>query len=380
MSEASDGSAPDQKPGEVEVAQVRIDSLSGSNSPRLAGENPGHLRALAEIESPLPPILVHRPSMRVIDGMHRVRVAEMRGEQSVQARFFDGDDNACFVLAVEANIHHGLPLSLADRKAAAARIISSYPQWSDRRIAAVAGVSTRTVAALRERPTGRGANRQESFRIGRDGRARPVDAASRREHARKLLADNPDASLRVIAREAGISPETVRDLRARMRAGAASERGEPQGGKDSTGAGAARTEKDDLTKRPPHKPGIGNDFPALSTLMADPALRSTEIGRALLRSLNTSAAVTGYRRQISASVPAYCLPKIIEAALTCHQIWEDLAIYLERCHQRNEASREEALVRRGGGLRRLVVLPHGGAPGPGEPHDGVRPWRSRAPG
>jgi hypothetical protein len=36
------------------------------------------------------------------------------------------------VLAVQVNVTHGLPLSLADRKVAASRIIDCYPGWSNR--------------------------------------------------------------------------------------------------------------------------------------------------------------------------------------------------------------------------------------------------------
>jgi hypothetical protein len=59
--------------------------------------------------------------MRVLDGMHRVRAAILRGDAVIAAVFFDGDADAGFVEAVRANISHGLPLTVADRKAAVAR-------------------------------------------------------------------------------------------------------------------------------------------------------------------------------------------------------------------------------------------------------------------
>lgn len=310
------------------IVQVRIDSLRGSDSPRLAGEDPGHLRALADLDGPLPPIVVHRQSMRVIDGMHRLRAAQLRGEKHVQARFFDGDEAACFVLAVEANVLHGLPLSLADRKVAAARILTSYPEWSDRRIATVAGLSARTVAAIREHRTS-GARRLEAVRIGRDGRARPLDAARRRARASKLLADNPTASLRAIAREAGISPETVRGLRARLELAGASEEGQGQTGSAHRGVSTGKRRK--LSVPSCHAPGPDGttDLSVVSTLTADPALRSTDLGRALLRMLNSSAALARYGEQISGSVPSYCLPTLAEAARACSQTWQDFAAYIE---------------------------------------------------
>jgi hypothetical protein len=54
---------------------------------------------------------------------------------------------------------HGLPLTLADRLAAAARIVTACPYWSDRAVAAVAGLSPKTVTAVLDpgvlRPAGR---------------------------------------------------------------------------------------------------------------------------------------------------------------------------------------------------------------------------------
>jgi len=114
----------------------------------------------------------------------------------------DGDKASLFVLAVEANVRHGLPLSAADRKAAASRIISCYPQWSDRLIASVTGIAAKTVAAIRQCPAGDG--QHLDARSGRDGRVRPRDSAGCRTRAGNLMAGNPGASLRDIARQAGI--------------------------------------------------------------------------------------------------------------------------------------------------------------------------------
>ena len=67
--------------------------------------------------------------MRVVDGMHRLQAARLNGAKTIVARFFHGDDEAAFVEAVKSNIAHGLPLSLADRKAASLRIITAHPPW-----------------------------------------------------------------------------------------------------------------------------------------------------------------------------------------------------------------------------------------------------------
>jgi hypothetical protein len=72
----------------VPVMTVAIGSLRGADSPRLSGESLRHTRLLAHSDALLPPIIVHRETMRVIDGMHRVRAALLRGEQEIQVRFY----------------------------------------------------------------------------------------------------------------------------------------------------------------------------------------------------------------------------------------------------------------------------------------------------
>jgi ParB-like chromosome segregation protein Spo0J len=61
------------------IERVSIESLAESGSPRLAGQNEEHARLLAESGLELPPIVVHRPTRRVIDGMHRLAAARLRG-------------------------------------------------------------------------------------------------------------------------------------------------------------------------------------------------------------------------------------------------------------------------------------------------------------
>ncbi|MEU4746566.1 ParB/RepB/Spo0J family partition protein, partial [Actinosynnema sp. NPDC023658] len=125
-----------------------------ADSPRLDGEDPDHIRLLAGTTAPLPPILVHRSTMRVIDGMHRLRAAMLRGDTEIAVEFFDGTEAEAFARGVRENVTHGLPLSRADREAAAARIITAHREWSDRALAQLTGLSATTVAAVRARSTG----------------------------------------------------------------------------------------------------------------------------------------------------------------------------------------------------------------------------------
>ena len=86
-----------QFPGSDKLALVTlsIGDLNLSGSPRQGGESDKHIRLLAEAGDDLPPILVHAPTMRIIDGVHRVLAAKMRGEHEIQARLFDGDEAQC---------------------------------------------------------------------------------------------------------------------------------------------------------------------------------------------------------------------------------------------------------------------------------------------
>src|SRR5687768_2708992 len=87
-----------------EVVRVTVNSLVASDSPRLNGESMTHAQALANSDASLPPIVVHRRTMRVIDGMHRLRAARLRGQHEIDVRFFDGSEEDAFVIAVAANV------------------------------------------------------------------------------------------------------------------------------------------------------------------------------------------------------------------------------------------------------------------------------------
>jgi ParB-like chromosome segregation protein Spo0J len=220
QSGALDGSDLEHDVGATElggVLRVPVAKLRPGDSPRMSGQDEDHSQTLAEVQGTLPPILVHAETMRVIDGSHRVRAAMIAGETHVYARTFCGSEADAFVEAVRTNVTHGKPLTRMEREAAVRRILATHPSWSDRAIADVCAVSARTVAGLRRRASADGV--QLNARVGRDGRARPIDASEGRRRAAAVLSRNPDASLREIAREANISPATARDVKARLRRG-----------------------------------------------------------------------------------------------------------------------------------------------------------------
>lgn len=301
-----------------EVGWISITELVLSDSPRSAGEDAEHARALAEVDSQaeLPPIVVQRGTNRVVDGMHRVRAAQMRGEREIQARFFDGDDAGAFVLAVRLNVQHGLPLSLADRKSAARRILREHPGWSNRAVASVAGLSPKTVGALREQC---GAPVAE-VRIGRDGRVRPVSAASGRERARQILLRDPTSSLRTVSAAAGVSPGTVRAVRMQMTGQATAVLPEQR-------AASPRHNPDPRRVRgaAPQGAGLDRTGAMLRALRSDPSLRFTESGRLLLSVLAVAAMDGHTRERLVDDLPDHCVEFVAALAEASGQAWRELA-------------------------------------------------------
>lgn len=309
--------------GTQPTVRVPIASLSALSSPRLTGENEEHTRLLAESGARLPPIIVHRTTMRVIDGMHRVRAATLRGEAEIEIRFFDGSEDDAFLLAVVANIAHGLPLSLADRTAATVRIMASHPQWSDRAIAVATGVTPKTVATIRNRATD--VSPQLRTRVGRDGRVRPLDSTKGRERVSDLLKSNPEASLRQIAAMAGVSQGTARDVRDRLLRGESPvplQRGCGQARRDGADRDGSTTGRhDDNRERQP----VTDRLSRLRNLKKDPALRFNEMGRCLIRLLDFHAMDEESQKMLYDSVPTHCAETVSELAYECAQKWQDFA-------------------------------------------------------
>jgi ParB-like chromosome segregation protein Spo0J len=309
-----------------EVVSVPVSSLLPGESPRLNGEDQEHIARLTEAEGPLPPVLVERRSMRVIDGMHRLTAALLRGRETIDVEFFDGTAADAFLRAVEENVTHGLPLSQADRQAAAARIIALHPHMSDRAVAESAGLAARTVARIRRSSTD--TVPQLIARVGRDGRVRPLDGAAGRLRVAELLAQHPEASLREIARGAGVSPATVRDVRNRLANGE-----EPAPARlGAVGAPNHSVRAERTARRRARRPAWAAELaPAsvLEKLLRDPSLRHNEQGRRLLRLLQHNAAGAREWPGVVGAVPPHCATLVVQLANQYAQMWLDFARELD---------------------------------------------------
>lgn len=299
------------------VVRVAIDSLDLDGSPRQGGEDLEHARALAGIRAGLPPITVRRPTMQVIDGRHRIRAARLNGHDTIEARLVDCDEATAFALAVRENVAHGLPLSLADRRAAAAAMITAHPHWSDRVVAEYSGLSDKTVSGLRAAQGG-----DRTSRLGRDGRTRPLNSAALRRKAAELLRADPAAGLRSVARSTGLSLATVRDVRLRI-----------DDGRDPVPARYHET--DVLTPELPRQRRTTKVEPVdkrilLARLMRDPSVKFSEVGRGLLRWLDRHALDPAGTEAVAMNIPAHWATPVAGLARNCALAWNLLADELEQ--------------------------------------------------
>ncbi|WP_369392737.1 helix-turn-helix domain-containing protein [Streptomyces sp. CG1] len=314
---------------------------------------------LADSGRELEPILVHRATGRVVDGMHRLRASILRGEGDLPVRYVEGSSADLFLRSVAANTRHGLPLTLKDRRAAVARILASHPHWSDRAIAAVSGVSPKTVGAARRRCSSEESPHSKDdddasgvskaiARVGRDGRARPVDMLQRREKARLLLAERPQATLRDVAEEAGVSISTVHRMRRTALAHPADTGREreappapssgpaPREGAQISAVGVACEEgppRNAFERVEPLAETARTQPHAAVSLYRDPSIRYTDSGRALLRWLNDRSSELAAGERLLASLPPHCMRAAAEVARHYAREWERLADTVQRAER-----------------------------------------------
>lgn len=305
---------------DASTTEVSIERLGLGLSPRIQEINDRHVRTLALTDpQSLPPIIVDRRSMRVVDGLHRLRAMQMWNMTKIQVRYVEGPDDLMFAWAVAANVHHGLPLTLQDRRHSAKRVIAAFPQVSDRGIAELTGLSPKTVAKLRDQSS---EESPQLARVGQDGRLRPVNPASGRQRAKLILEEDPHASITEVADRAGVSRATARDVRNRL------DRGE-----------------DPVLHRPHHTrkatafdSNLASPTAMMRRLRQDPALRSSTAGRHFLQWLGTATPRGLDPEAVRAIVPPRCAGVL--AALSRHtaQWWMQLAQTADELAKRTHGS------------------------------------------
>ena len=308
-----------------ERSRVSISQLVIAESPRSRGENREHVQALADCGDTLPPIIVHASTMRLIDGAHRVHAHRLRGESEVEALLYEGDEADLFIVAVQMNTTHGLPLEHPDRVAAARRIISIRPHWSDRTVAGVTGLSDKTVGSIRRRSIA--GDPQSNARIGRDGRIRPLDGTTGRLRASEIIASRPGASLREIAREAGVAVSTAHDVRQRLASGQdpLTQRQRAISHHTEEPADVARQLSPSPLAEAEALEAIARADTAMTRLRRDPSMRLTDAGRALLHLLERESRAFTAVTRLTQKTPDHCADAVAAIASSYSLAWQKLA-------------------------------------------------------
>jgi hypothetical protein len=153
-----------------------------------------------------------------------------------------------------------------------------------------------------------------------------VEASGGRGRAAELLAERPDISLREVARRAGVSVGTVRDVRRRLRDGLdpvlRPRRGtktRQTGGRRPSGTAPAGTVGAGAVgqQRPPASILVG--------LRRDPMLRHCERGRAVVGWLQAHLVGVEDLAQVVDAVPAHCCYSVAELAAGYAQAWAQIA-------------------------------------------------------
>jgi ParB-like chromosome segregation protein Spo0J len=338
--------------------EVPLNSLVPGFYLRRSGTSAAHVQILADAAatSKLPPILVHKSGLRIIDGLHRFEVARLRGQTHINVRLIDCSDSEALVLAIKSNTLHGLPLSKGDRISGAKRILAAHPDWSDRAVAEIAGLSAKTIGVLRNRSTGGTPSLEK--RLGRDGKLHPINGAAGRKRVVEYIMAHPDASIRQIAREVDVSLGTVHDVRDRLRRGT-----DPMA--ERRGASGphppVRPVPDVASGRPPaassgmrakrHHARQLTWTEISCKITSDPAVRYTDGGRAFLRWMTRHAAATDEWREFVDAIPVHWLEDIESIAAQISEEWGRFANWVR--------DREESASLWSRRLRRPVERPHG---------------------
>jgi hypothetical protein len=203
---------------------------------------------------------------------------------------------------------------------------------SDRAIGQVAGLAAKTVASIRKRSAVSAP--QANGRVGMDGKVRPLDWMEGRRRAQILLTQQPDASLRDVARYAGISPATVLDVRKRLERGEIPVPGKPEESEDVAASGVGAK-----SATPAPHPGSRPDLRSVPTsqaptatvekLLRDPSLRNNDWGKGMLRLLHVNAVGADQLPEVAAAVPPHCVTLVVHLARHYAKMWHDFAIELD---------------------------------------------------
>jgi hypothetical protein len=143
------------RPTTVDRLEVSISNLiiDPGLQPRIKGLDDEHVHLLEENEATWPPLSAVRQEdgrLVLVDGFHRLAAAQNLDLQEVRVEVIEPEAGTDLqAMAFDLNKRHGKPLSLADRRAEAARRLRAAPAISNLEVARATGLSPSTIATLR---------------------------------------------------------------------------------------------------------------------------------------------------------------------------------------------------------------------------------------
>lgn len=157
----------------MDAVEIRHDILPrDSRTP-----DPEKVREYADVFDHLPGIDVQAGSLVLVDGLTRLNAGyELEGRYHIRAVFRDVSDADLYVAAAVANLHHGQPLKVAERRAFAERVIRDPDRagWSHAAVGRLVQMHAHTIATMREKlehPTRKTSGKEPTVQL--DGNIAP---------------------------------------------------------------------------------------------------------------------------------------------------------------------------------------------------------------
>ncbi len=124
----------------------------------------------------MPPVTVFEVDGRwlLADGVHRHAAAVTLNRRSIPAEVREGTFEDALDYVTSANLHHGLPLSRAERRRAIEVKLRLHPDRSDRSLAEELSVSRELIAKVRRQLVEAGQIPEGETRVGADGKVYPA--------------------------------------------------------------------------------------------------------------------------------------------------------------------------------------------------------------
>jgi ParB-like chromosome segregation protein Spo0J len=124
----------------------------------------------------LPPVTVYRVDGQLLlaDGIHRHAAAVTLGRRTIKAEIVDGTFDEALDYVAGANLHHGLPLTRAERRRAIELKLRLHHERSDRHLAEELCVGRELVAKIRRQLIESSQIPMGEVRVGSDGKRYPA--------------------------------------------------------------------------------------------------------------------------------------------------------------------------------------------------------------